>query len=125
MFDVGFALLACGCSGEYLDIDRTQLKAGVRRVYDQAQAGTKQAQFELGMRYLSGTGVEVDYKKARPLLRRAAMQTGGTIWVYSPPVTKAGAGRVIPLDRGPIQPGLITAQVALESLEESEHCAAR
>ena len=87
-----------------------------------ASADDKEAQLELGMRYILGKGVPKDCVIGRKLLRQAAASTGGTIWVYSPPVTKGGAGRVIPINRGPIQPGLQTASMALAEIEKNRLC---
>ena len=107
-------LTVSACSGRYLGIDRTHLDPSARTWYDRAQAGDKQAQYELGLRFARGDGVPRDCERARKLFRQAATNSGGTLWVYSPPVTKGGQGRVIPVDRGPVQPGLPAAQQALE-----------
>ena len=108
---LAFALFAC--SGRYMGIDTFALAPPVAALVQRASAGDKQAQFELGLRFARGFGMPQDCGKARKLLREAAAPSGGTIWVYSPPVTKGGAGRVIPVDRGPMQPGLVAAQDAL------------
>ncbi|AWW75328.1 hypothetical protein CD351_12905 [Erythrobacter sp. KY5] len=110
------------CSGRYLGIDRASLDPAAQVWLDRAQAGDKQAQFDLGMRYVRGDGVPQDCEAARRLLRRAATRTGGTIWVYSPPVTTGGSGRVIPVDGGPVQPGLQTAEEALARLNVEGGC---
>jgi hypothetical protein len=81
-----------------------------------AQSGDKNAQLELGIRFEEGIGVPVDLGKARRLYGEAATATGGTIWVYSPPVGNGTSGRVIPLDRGPRQAGLLEAARRLEAL---------
>lgn len=117
------ALAVSACSGRYLGIDRERLGPAAQVLFDHVQVGNKQAQFELGMRFARGDGVPQDCDKARRLLRQAAAQTGGTIWVYSPPVTKGGSGRVIPIERGPVQPGLQTAEASLAQLEVDESCA--
>lgn len=74
-----------------------------------AQRGDKQAQFELGIRFEQGMGVEQNLRNACKLYNRAATQSGGTIWVYSPPVGNGTSGRVIPINQGPIVPGLNAA----------------
>lgn len=116
------ALAVSACSGRYMGIDRANLDPATQTWFDRAQAGDKQAQFELGMRYANGDGVTIDCQKARKLLRQAATRAGGTLWVYSPPVTKGGSGRVIPLDQGPVQPGLQTAKDALVKLDSDGQC---
>ena len=108
------AFAVSACSGRYLGIDRASLEPAVQTWFDRAQAGDKQAQYELGLRFARGEGVPRDCERARKLFRQAASRTGGTLWVYSPPVTKGDSGRVIPIDRGPVQPGLPAAQGALD-----------
>ena len=105
-----------------MGLDRETLDPSTQAWHDRAMMGDKQAQFELGIRFLRGAGVAQDCARARKLLRQAATRTGGTIWVYSPPVTKGGAGRVIPIDQGPVQAGLQTAEEAMRSLDESGPC---
>lgn len=106
--------LAVGaCSGRYMGLDASSLDRETALLAQRAQLGDKQAQFELGQRFAAGEGVPKDCKKAIELTRRAATATGGTLWVYSPPVTKGGRGQVIPVDQGPIQPGLIAARSSL------------
>ena len=105
-----------------MGIDRANLDPSNQAWFDRAKIGDKQAQFELGMRYARGAGVERDCDTARKLLQQAATRTGGTIWVYSPPVTRGGSGRVIPIDQGPVQPGLRDAERALVTLHITETC---
>lgn len=57
-----------------------------------------------------------DIGKARTLYRLASTDSGGTMWVYSPPVGNGTSGRVIPMDRGPVQPGLREARARLEAI---------
>jgi len=106
--------LAVGaCSGRYMGLDASLLDSETAVLAQRAQLGDKQAQFELGKRFAAGDGVPQDCAKATELTRRAATATGGTLWVYSPPVTQGGRGQVIPLDRGPVQPGLAAASNAI------------
>lgn len=120
MFILIVMLAVSACSGRYLGIDRAELGPSARTWYDRAQAGDKQAQYELGLRFARGDGVPRDCEKARKLFRQAGAKSGGTLWVYSPPVTKGGQGRVIPVDRGPVQPGLTVAQQALKAEGQCE-----
>jgi hypothetical protein len=108
--------LAVGaCSGRYMGLDASSLDRETALLAQRAQIGDKQAQFELGRRFAAGRGVPRDCEKAMELTRRAATATGGTLWVYSPPVTKGGRGQVVPVDQGPVQPGLADAKAALAS----------
>jgi hypothetical protein len=86
----------------------------VRSLTLRAQAGDKFAQLELGIRYEEGRGVAADPEKARKLYSRAAADSGGTLFVYSPAVGKV-PGRVIPLTR-PRVPGLPAARLRLQRL---------
>jgi hypothetical protein len=76
----------------------------------------KTAQFALGQRYESGDGVPVDLKMARRLYQAAATPSGGTTYVYSPPVGAESTGRTLALNAGPAEPGLPEARNALERI---------
>lgn len=103
------ALTIAACASSGVGLSREALPASLQPTYDRAQFGDKQALFKLGLAYADGTGVNRDCKIARRLLSQAATDTGGTLWVYSPPVGNGTTGRVIPIDRGPKQPGLKSA----------------
>lgn len=75
-----------------------------------AMSGDKHAQLALGKRYETGNGVPQNYRKAKYLYEQAASDSGGTMWVYSPPVGKEGNGRTIPIDMGPKVSGLPEAR---------------
>lgn len=83
-----------------------------------AQSGDKQAQLELGIAYEEGRGVPVDLARARALYQSAASDSGGTMWVYVPPVVKGQSGRVMPVEREPRMLGLEMARRRLEALGE-------
>ncbi len=110
---------ACAAPTSYAGIDlrpgleNTQLQATAQR----AQYGDKRALLELGIAYEEGRTVPVDLKRARALYRAAASTTGGTIFVYQPPVRKGGAGSVMPVNMGPVVPGLAEAKARLKALE--------
>lgn len=109
---VGFSLItACASSG--LGVSRDALPMELRPVHDRADLGDKRALFELGLAYAEGALVERDCGQARRLLGQAATDTGGMLWVYSPPVGNGTAGRVIPINRGVKQPGLRSAEELL------------
>ena len=118
------ALMLAGCAApsRYMGIDIASTSADVERadlqsLASRAQSGDKQAQLELGIRFEEGRGVTRDLKKARKLYAKAATSSGGTIWVYSPPVGNGTSGRVIPVNAGPRQHGLAEAKRRLEGLE--------
>jgi hypothetical protein len=82
-----------------------------------AQAGDQHAQLELGIRYEEGLGVPVEFERADRLYRLAARDSGGTIYVYTPPVGERGQGRVIPLKKETQRRGLAEARSRLLSLQ--------
>lgn len=90
-----------------------------------AQAGDKPAQLELGIRYEEGRGVPVDLPRAERLYALAAASSGGTIYVYSPPVGQAKYGTVIPINSGPVAPGLMSARERLRALRARRSAEAR
>lgn len=49
--------------------------------------------------------------------RNCASDSGGTIWVYSPPVGNGIKGRTIPVNSGPKRVGLAEAKKRLEGVE--------
>lgn len=53
---------------------------------------------------------------------RATNDSGGTLWVYSPPVGNGTSGRVIPAENGPKIHGLNEARIRLARLEEMRKC---
>jgi hypothetical protein len=83
-----------------------------------ASTGDKQAQLDLGIRFEEGAGVAQDFAAAKKLYRQAASDSGGTIWIYTPPVGNGTSGRVVPVQSGTKQYGLAEAQRRLKTLEE-------
>lgn len=110
VFAVVATLSATACSTTGLGVSREALPASLQPLHDRANGGDKQALLQLGVAYAEGQLVERDCEQSRRLLRRAATATGGTLWVYSPPVGNGTTGRVIPIDQGPRQPGLQSAK---------------
>jgi hypothetical protein len=92
----------------------------LRNLAARAKAGDKQAQLELGIAFEEGRGVPQDLGKAEKLYRLAASDSGGTMWVYSPPVRNGGNGRVISMDRGPVESGLAEASRRLTAMHAVE-----
>ncbi|MBJ7389741.1 MAG: sel1 repeat family protein [Sphingomonadaceae bacterium] len=97
------ALLISGCaSQQYMGVS---LKPGgadpaVQALAARASTGDKQAQLDLGIRFEEGAGVARDLAAAKKLYRQAASDSGGTIWIYTPPVGNGTSGRVVPVQSG-------------------------
>lgn len=111
-----------GISGKYAGIDLnapapTAEAAEVQGLARNAQAGNKQAQLDLGIRFEQGLGVERDLSKAKELYRQAASDSGGTIWVYTPPVGNGTNGRVVPVNSGLKQKGIAEASRRLSAIK--------
>ena len=112
-------LAGCAVPTQYMGIDLTPGAAppALQGVAEQALSGNKAAQLALGIAYEEGQGVAVDLKRARTLYRLAAANSGGTIYVYQPPVRKGGRGGVIPVNLGPVVAGLAGAKARLAALK--------
>jgi len=82
----------------------------VQALAQRAQAGDKQAQLDLGIRFEEGNGVPRDIKRTMKLYRQAASDSGGMMWVYSPSPGGGAPARVTPVDKGPRQAGLDEAK---------------
>jgi len=82
-----------------------------------AHAGDKQAQLQLGIAFEDGLGVPVDLDRASRLYQQAASDSGGAVYIYSPPVGREGSGRVIPVANGPRRQGLAAARARLVRLQ--------
>ena len=85
-----------------------------------AAAGDKYAQLDLGIRYEEGNGVPRNLKRARRLYRLAATPSGGTQYVYTPPVRKGGKGMVTPMNMGPRVEGLEEAKRRLRAMRKGK-----
>jgi hypothetical protein len=113
-------LLTGGCATDsYAGVPLTAgaADAELQALAMRAQAGDKQAQLELGIRYEEGRGVPADPRRAARLYRLAASDSGGTVHVYTPPVSPQSQGRVLPVQTGARQPGLEAARERLANLE--------
>jgi hypothetical protein len=113
-----FALSGCAADSSYAGIPFAAGAADptVQALARRAGAGDKHAQLELGIVFEKGQGILRDLDKAERLYALAATDSGGRMWVYSPPVRDGGSGRAIPVDRGPKQPGLAEAARRLTAL---------
>lgn len=111
-----------GCASGYAGIALAPGAASpeIQSLARRAQAGDKHAQLELGIAFEEGRGVLRDLDKAEKFYRAAATDSGGTLWVYSPPVGNGAAGRVIPVDRGPVREALLEAKRRLGALQARE-----
>jgi hypothetical protein len=118
--------LVVGCaSNSYMGIPLDApvaggLGAALRNLAARAQAGDKHAQLELGIAFEEGREVTCNLARAEKLYRLAAADSGGTMWVYSPPVREGTSGRVLPLDRGPKVNGLEEAKRRLLGLASAK-----
>jgi TPR repeat protein len=82
-----------------------------------AEAGDKQAQFDLGMRFETGDGVPINPKRARQLYTLAASDSGGPVWAYSPPVGDR-PGTMVQVRNTPIVQGLPEAERRLYLMKQ-------
>lgn len=92
----------------------------LRSLAQRAAAGDKQAQLDLGIRYEEGDGIERDLHFAKKLYQLAASDSGGVLWVYSPPVGNGTSGRVIPVRSGHNNLGLPEAKSRLSELGKNK-----
>lgn len=112
-------LQACASRASFMSVPLAagQTNPELQRLVARARAGDKQAQLELGIRFEEGLGVGRDIEKARDMYRLAASDSGGSVWVYVPPIGDGSMGRVMQADRGPKTPGLAEAKARLHLLE--------
>lgn len=89
----------------------------IQDIARRARTHDKEAQLQLGIAYEEGRGVARDTGRARKLYAVAAADSGGTIWVYQPPVKKGGSGRVVPVNMGSKTVGLAEAKDRLVRLK--------
>ena len=90
----------------------------VQALAARASIGDKQAQLDLGIRFEEGAGVARDLTAAKKLYRQAASDSGGTIWVYTPPVGNGTSGRVVPISKGEKSLGLAEAKKRFEKVDQ-------
>lgn len=113
------APVLAGCSTDsYVGIPLAPgaVDSELRSLAIRAQAGDKQAQLELGIRYEEGRGVRTDLRRARRLYAVAARDSGGSLLVYTPPVGQAPGG-LTRLEQGPRVGGLEAAKRRLSKLD--------
>lgn len=118
VFATIFTVATACASSNYMGISLAPGAAptDVQRLAARARAGDKQAQLELGERFEAGDEVPADRRRAIRLYRMAASDSGGPLWVYSPPVGGEARGRVIAVQRESYRSGLPAAKGRLSSL---------
>ncbi len=111
---------ACAPRSQYMGLDLRPGSAdpAVQALAARASTGDKQAQLDLGIRFEEGAGVARDLTSAKKLYRQAASDSGGTIWVYTPPVGNGTSGRVVPVQSGTKQYGILEALKRLRAVEK-------
>jgi TPR repeat protein len=112
-------LSACAAPSSYMGISLkpSAVSEEVKDLAARAMLGDKRAQLELGKRFEEGRGLPRNTNKAKHLYRRAATDSGGTIWLYLPATSRGGVGRVVPVSRGVPQKGLLEAKERSERLQ--------
>lgn len=127
----GLLLAGCTSSKSYMGIDLAAKPVSAPQLSIQtlailSRAGDKQAQLELGIRFeaacarspsaieeLLQTNLPCDLKRAEKLYRQATTNSGGTIWVYSPPpwarAVRVGPSRLMAgqCEWGWLKPGVV------------------
>ncbi len=111
------ALMTSGCaSHSYMGVS---LKSGgadptVQALAARAQAGDRQAQLDLGIRFLNGQGMTADERRACDLFRLSASDTKGQLWVYTPSPGGGAPARVLSVQNRTPSAGLPAARAWLE-----------
>ena len=111
------ALLLSGCaSQQYMGVS---LKTGgadpaVQALAARASTGDKQAQLELGIRFLNGQGMTADERRACNLFRMSSRGTSGQLWIYTPSPGGGAPAHVLPIQTATPSAGLAAARAWLE-----------
>jgi hypothetical protein len=88
----------------------------VQALARRAQAGDKQAQLELGMRYEEARGLPRDLERAKSLYAAAATSSTQSRLAYVPAAGPGGRPMTVPISSGAAEPGLPEAQRRLDRL---------
>ena len=123
MFCLFLPLAMSGCvSSSYMGIGFAPVSAdpALQQLAQLARAGDKQAQLDLGKRFEGGNGVPEDKRLAVRLYRQAASDSGGVVWIYAPSPGGGAPARVIQVDKGPRQAGLLEASKKVRMLGSSK-----
>ena len=86
----------------------------VQALAARASIGDKQAQLDLGIRFLNGQGMTADKRRACDLFRLSASDSGGPLWIYTPSPGGGAPARVLPVQTATPTAGLASARVWLE-----------
>lgn len=114
------ALLAgCAARTNYMGVAFATAPAPVAATARAAAGGDRTAQYELALRYETGNGVPRDLPRAKRLYRLAGSDSGGTMFVYSPPVGKQKTGTMIPIATPKVY-GVAAARARLAALNARE-----
>jgi len=111
------ALLLSGCaSQQYMGVS---LKPGgadpaVQALAARASTGDKQAQLDLGIRFLNGQGITADERRACDLFRLSSSDTRGQLWIYTPSPGGGAPAQVLPVQNATPTAGLPVARAWLE-----------
>lgn len=111
------ALMISGCAcHSYMGVS---LKPGsaepaVQALAARASAGEKQAQLDLGIRFLNGQGIAADERRACDLFRLSASDTRGPLWIYTPSPGGGAPAHVLPVQNATPTAGLASARAWLE-----------
>lgn len=120
----GAALLIAGCAAPSsfmgIPLNGGAVSSELRTIAMRAQAGDKNAQWELGRAFEEGIGVPRNLHNAMILYQKAAMETGGLSYIYQPSGVKGEAGVLISVDNGPIVPGNKMAKERLDAMKRNE-----
>lgn len=112
-------LLLAGCaSNGYAGISLAPGAADseLQALARQAEAGDKQAQLDLGIRFEEGRGVPQSIARAEWLYLQAAADSGGTRPVYVPASGRGARASSVPTNMGPAARGLPEARERLSAL---------
>jgi TPR repeat protein len=112
------ALGACAAPSSYMGISFIPGAAAsdLQDLAQRAQAGDKLAQLNLGIAFEEGRDVAADNVSARKLYLAAANNSGGSKWIYQPSVVHGQPGRVVAINTGAFQEGLVEAKDRLARL---------
>lgn len=111
------AFLTSGCaSHSYMGVS---LRPGgadpsVQALAARASTGDKQAQLDLGIKYLSGHGVTAHDRRACNLFRMSSSDTRGQLWIYTPSPGGGAPARILPIQNATPTAGLASARAWLE-----------
>jgi len=107
-------LLGGGANYSYMGIPlaRGTVRPELQQLANLARTGDKQARLNLGIRFEERRGMPVNVSISKKLYRSPATDSGGTLWICSPPVGNRASGRVVLVEGEPKDPVLTTRDYA-------------